>query len=68
MNMKNSPCRSRLSAGIARWGLAALMMTGGLVAPEAHAQDAAAIEGGTVTFKIKKPMTHYGVHVSRGIR
>ena len=67
MNKKISPCRSRLSASIARWGFAALMMTGG-VAPEAHAQDAAAIEGETVTFEIEKPLTHYGVHVSRGIR
>lgn len=37
--------------------LAALMMTGGLAAPEARAQDASAVEGESVTFTIDRPTT-----------
>ena len=66
--MKKSPYARIASGSIAATVLAVPLMFGGLVAPEAHAEDAAAIEGETVTFKIEKPMTHFGVYVSRGIR
>ncbi len=55
-------------ATIARWGLAALMMTGCLVAPEAHAQHASAVEGQSVRFKISKPTATIGSYSSTTIR
>ncbi len=55
-------------ASIALWGLAALIMTGGLVASEARAQHASAVEGQSVRFKVSKPTATIGSYSSTSIR
>ena len=66
--MKKLPCTRIAPGPIAAAMLAVPLMIGGLVAPQAHAQDASATEGGTVRFEIEKPRTLSGAYVSRMIR